>query len=126
MAGMAEVCYSIDVCGKWDGEGLVGSVANKFAEVEGSKRVQLVVGSNLVVVIVLFEITSLEVILVGVDQKICKVWLYLLVTRIKRLLLHRDPSSIILCRAFLLILNRAFEELFTLLISSDFGSCSAI
>lgn len=39
---------------------------------------------------------------------------YLLVAGIKRLLLHRHPSSIILRRAFLFVLNWTLEELFTL------------
>lgn len=33
---MAKVCYCVDLCGKGDGERLVGCVSRKFTEVEGS------------------------------------------------------------------------------------------
>jgi hypothetical protein len=51
-------------------------------------------------------------------EKLQKIILYLLVTGVKRLLMHRDPSSIILRCTLLLILNRTLEELFTLSLSS--------
>jgi hypothetical protein len=124
MAGIAEFCYGGYVCGERDREWLVGCSVCEFADVEGSGLQGLVGGRKVGEGwIVLFEVTSLGVKLVVCGIRRYGRRLYLLITRIECFLLHRNPSSIILRGALLLILNRTLEELFTLFLPSTFYSC---